>query len=155
MGVAGVVALVIGPVAVAVAWNGEKGRADRLAAAVKATRADLVALESEATLLRAQVSNLEADKSILNAKVKGLETEKQDLQGDNNDLTSVNEAIGGVVNQLDQCLTDLKEVGHQLARDPQSVAQDRIRVVAARCAAAQASAAVLKATAPASTHQDA
>ena len=63
-----------------------------------------------------------------------------------NALTLVEDEPGTVVRRLAQCLTEMTEIGGQLMRNPQAVAEERIRRAAAQMRRAQAAAAVLKAT---------
>lgn len=141
-----VVLLLVGGTVTSLQWNSAHGRAERLAATLAGTRADLAERSSEASNLRLEVSNLQADKNVLNRFVAELQSEKTNLQIDNEDLTAVNEEINVVVRLLDQCLADMRDLGGKLLRDPQAVPDERIRRAATQCAAAQAAAAVLKAT---------
>ena len=143
---AGLVLLLIALTVTSLGWNSEKGRADELAVRLTTIRAELKTRDLEASNLRKEVSNLHEDKKVLNTYVDELQGEQDDLQLHNDDLSSTNEAINSVVRQLAQCLTEMREIGGQLMRNPQAVAEERIRRAATQCAAAQAAAAVLKAT---------
>lgn len=140
-----VVLLLIALTVTALGWNDATGRADRLATSLRSTRGELASANSEASNLRKQVGNLEDDKKVLNAWVEELKSENDDLQIHNDDLTSTNEAISTVVQRLNQCLTETREIGRQLFDNAQPVPEERIRRALAQCAAAQAAAAVLKA----------
>lgn len=143
---AGLVLLLMTVTVTSLGWNSAQARANGLAARLTSTRADLTRQASEASNLRKEVSNLAEDKKVLNTYIDELQGEQDDLRLHNQDLSSTNEAISSVVRQLNQCLTDMREIGGQLMRNPQAVAEERIRRAATQCAAAQAAAAVLKAT---------